>query len=315
MTEKTVAESLGERWTLPSDHLPISFNLDIIGHQELKIISWNALNTLFLNRLYREGLNGSTMQKENHRNEINDRITIREHRILEIIKKWTKIYDVIMIQEIGNALFEQLCLFIASSDFGMSCSKNKGSTDRGVIIFSKRQFEDLEEGIEFHFNGDKASSSIYQTYYLLSKPLILRAGKLKIVFLCSFLPPAIYPKYQVTKFLTKIARNETNNIILCLGDMHSSFEDFISVVFMPLRVFGQDRLYYPKNLTYISPDYKTHVDSEKKLCVTDFGLLIEPRYKLAGIDSETPNEVIDLMKCLDLKIQAEFTKKLTIQRS
>ena len=75
-------EPAHERWPFCSDHLPIGVQVVFPSNQEARVISWNALNTVFMRYIYKDeqGLNGSAITTEDHKATPSDSLTIREFK-------------------------------------------------------------------------------------------------------------------------------------------------------------------------------------------------------------------------------------------
>ena len=119
-----VVGELQERWTFPSDHLPIGATVD-----GLKIASWNVLNTLFIEWIERNGqglarsllVAGQTLVNEEG---LTRRDQIVADAILQMIQKGRQMIALQecsqpFIQELQRLLPSKMALILRSSPFSM----------------------------------------------------------------------------------------------------------------------------------------------------------------------------------------------------
>lgn len=99
---------LGERWQIPSDHLPVGLVYD-----DLSILSWNILDTDFISTIsYKnaKGLKGSLILEKNYYHQSSS-ITERDLMVVDllmIMATHERAIDLFVIQECNPAVFYEI---------------------------------------------------------------------------------------------------------------------------------------------------------------------------------------------------------------
>ena len=125
---------LQEKWTFPSDHLPIGILLDGI-----RIISWNVLNSNALKWLIEKdvlGLRNSSIGRDNI--PYNERISIRENNVLDILLLMLEESVILAIQECSPLFLEELRIRVSNRDLILA---KDGVLDQNITIFNKSRLQ------------------------------------------------------------------------------------------------------------------------------------------------------------------------------
>jgi hypothetical protein len=154
---------LQEKWIFPSDHLPIGIAID-----DLQMVSWNVLNTLYMRWVYEnsQGLSRSILTQEDRVIDSSSDLTEREKHvidyILSMINHPTAPKPVLCLQECGSVFLHALAQQLPEH---MQMVKEKAyAKDQNILIYDTKKLELLHsESTQGVFVQSSPTRSILQT--------------------------------------------------------------------------------------------------------------------------------------------------------
>ncbi len=130
--KKIFVGKLREKWQFPSDHLPIGIEVDGV-----KIISWNVLNSAFMEWITTkdsQGLNGSMISELHKTVKPHERLTLRDLVVVDMVASMMTSGQVIALQECSVPFLAALQARLPSN-WQMVKSFKAPRTDQDVILF------------------------------------------------------------------------------------------------------------------------------------------------------------------------------------
>lgn len=147
---------LREKWTLPSDHLPIG--LIFPGKAPVRVASWNVLNSGYMKFVQGDyqGLVGSTITLEDKALGV-DGFTIREQHvidlILEMLKDPNNSHNVIALQECGQTFLNHLNQSLPAHI--QLIYTDETAKDQSVFLYDTSRFDCTEVTIKKGIFSDR----------------------------------------------------------------------------------------------------------------------------------------------------------------
>jgi hypothetical protein len=206
---------LGEAWQFPSDHLPIGVTLG-----SFHIAFWNNLNKDYLGHIEAntQGLRDSSILKDNVIGDSNDKLTIRELKIgnmvIEMINHPTHSRSLIALPETHADLQDFLCLQIPSNWKLITPLEQPYSQD--LFLYDTTVFELISlDSVLYNENVPKS---------ILTITLEEKATGKAFRFVQSHAPGGpIKSKEGCEKFSNEALRQfDPNLTIILMGDMNQS---------------------------------------------------------------------------------------------
>lgn len=143
--EKTFVGELQEKWTMPSDHLPIGISVSD-GKDPFSVVSWNVLNTEYMHWIYEngQGLGQSILTQENR--PINEGgFTLREQHVVDALLQMVhSSKDLICLQECSERFIQELERQMPPSIKILRAS-NEPAMNQNVVLYDEKKFQFVEK--------------------------------------------------------------------------------------------------------------------------------------------------------------------------
>lgn len=205
---------LQERWEFPSDHLPVGAAVD-----GMEIASWNVLNTLYIDWVYKntQGLSRSQITQQNFRVG-ETALTLREVTVakdlVSMINHRTNPKSIIALQECGEVFLSHLTSVLPSNwKIVYSATDAK---DQNVILYNSDVVTYLPE--ESSFPTDAFPCNPGRSLMDVTFKNNLTGKKYQVIN--SHVPgdPALPGRYEFVNYVVTHSKKDTVNI--ALGDIN-----------------------------------------------------------------------------------------------
>lgn len=241
----------GKAWPFPSDHLPIGLTVSFPSKIDVRIASWNVLNTAFISWIYKDeqGLNGSAITAGDvPAGPPNKGLTVREVAVVSFIERLLfsqPRHSVVCLQEVGPAVFRQLRSMRRASEVQMiPTTEDAHSKDRGIVIFDPSAV-----------SLASAEVHVYQThdgkYAQMAQFSVVDGGSGEMLTVIGTHVPWGNGKRELAEWLsTRFAPAIVGPLhaFACVGDMNNGSASMAAAM--------------PAGFRSLPPPYRTHINAQ-----------------------------------------------------
>jgi thioredoxin reductase (NADPH) len=143
--EKVFVGELQEKWTLPSDHLPIGISVSD-GKDPFTVVSWNVLNSEYMHWIYKNGQGlGHSILIEEDTPIHPDGFTLREQHVIDaLLQMIHSSKHLLCLQECSERFIQELKKQLPPS-IKLLRSSEEPTKNQNVILYDEQKFQCIEK--------------------------------------------------------------------------------------------------------------------------------------------------------------------------
>lgn len=293
--ERLYIGALEERWTFPSDHLPIGVSMTD-SNSSFRVVSWNVLNSAYMRWIYEDeqGLAKSNLTKENFSIKDNG-LTLREQHVIDSLRMMVDSSDfpsnMICLQECSAVFIQELELQLPSH-MKIVRSSDTPVKNQNIILYDANLFGLIEKNLHTQVFASEPNRPLMEV--VLEKNGV-RYRIFNAHLRCDISLPQ---RFELAQFVS--SRQSKDEITLVLGDLN------VSQTQMKEALASTDN---PNAFLPFSP-YRTTVSPDLESKTIDH-IFIDSGETLLKIRENSPNEILEgLQELVDL-----LNNGKTVQRS
>lgn len=273
---------LQERWTFPSDHLPIGVTVQD-ANSHFRIISWNVLNSAYLKWIYEnsQGFAGSSLTEEDIPIKENG-LTLREQHVIDIIQSLKDSNSVLCLQECSELFIQELKLQLPPHIKAI-CSSDTPVRNQNIILYDTTVFEFIDKTLHTHVFSSEPARPLMEV--ILEK----NGVQYRIFNVHLRCDEAKQQRFDLAEFI--YARKQKDEVTVVLGDLNVERAPMIDA-------FDKTSTHYNQiNYFLAFSPYKTTVSPELESKAIDH-IFLDPGLIFFKVRENNADEILEGLQYL-----------------